>query len=295
MGGIYFVVNPASGSGKAKTRFDGIRALLAQCGAAYAFDYTTGHGHATELARAAVANGYDRVISVGGDGTANEVAAALLRSPAAMGILPFGTGNDFARALNIPTDNEGALSVALSGDIRPVDAATANGIPFINVAGTGFDVDVILYTEKYKKKLNGMLPYMLGVMQALLKLRAFNVTVTANGETTSERAILFNACNGTHFAGGMNLAPLASPRDGLLDVCLLREMTRPQFLLLLPRYIKGAHLDSPHVRYFKASEVRVQCSVENTLNMDGELASSLPADFKILPGALSMLLPQESE
>jgi len=295
MSGYYFVVNPASGSGKAKKRFEDIRELLAARGVKYAFDYTTGHGCATRLARDAIAAGYDRIISVGGDGTANEVAAAMIGSPAAMGILPFGTGNDFARALGIPADSEGALSVALLGEVRPVDAATANGLPFINVAGTGFDVDVILYTEKYKKKLNGMLPYMLGVLQALLRLRAFDVTITANGETSTERAILFNACNGTHFAGGMNLAPLASPNDGLLDICLLREMTKLQFLLLLPRYIKGAHLDSPHVRYFKADEVRVECGVENTLNMDGELASSLPADFKALPEALRLLLPRESE
>lgn len=210
-----------------------------------------------------------------------------------MGILPFGTGNDFAKAVGLPTDPDAALEAALYGQVRPVDAAMANDKPFINVGGTGFDVDVIINTEKFKKRFNGMLPYMLGIFQSLMHLKPVTFEITADGESFTERALLFNACNGTHFAGGMHVAPMASPYDGLLDVCILRTISIPQFLLLLPRYTRGIHTASRHVRYFKAKEIAVRCDSENIINLDGELDSSTPVTFKVLPGAIKLALPGE--
>ena len=184
-------------------------------------------------------------------------------------------------------------SLTAVGQVRPVDAAMANDKPFINVSGTGFDVDVIINTEKFKKRFNGMLPYMLGIFQSLMHLKPVTFEITADGESFTERALLFNACNGTHFAGGMHVAPMASPYDGLLDVCILRAISIPQFLLLLPRYTRGAHTASRHVRYFKAKEIAVRCDSENIINLDGELDSSTPVTFKVLPGAIKLALPGE--
>ena len=289
----YFIVNPISGSGRGKREFEQARALLEAAGACYAFVSTQYHAHAKELARAALAAGERCIVAVGGDGTANEVAAALISSDTEMGILPFGTGNDFAKAVGLPTDPNAALEAALYGQVRPVDAAMANDKPFINVSGTGFDVDVIINTEKFKKRFNGMLPYMLGIFQSLMHLKPVTFEITADGESFTERALLFNACNGTHFAGGMHVAPMASPYDGLLDVCILRAISIPQFLLLLPRYTRGAHTASRHVRYFKAKEIAVRCDSENIINLDGELDSSTPVTFKVLPGAIKLALPGE--
>lgn len=145
----------------------------------------------------------------------------------------------------------------------------ANDKPFINVGGTGFDVDVIINTEKLKKRFNGMLPYMLGMFQSLMYPQARHLRDNGGRGNFTERALLFNACNGTHFAGGMHVAPMASPYDGLLDVCILRAISIPQFLLLLPRYTRGAHTASRHVRYFKAKEIAVRCDSENIINLDG--------------------------
>ena len=266
----FFIVNPVSGSGKSRKLFEELLPQIERSGRSFEWRYTTGKGHARELAEEASRKGCQRVISVGGDGTANEVAAALIGSDTEMGILPFGTGNDFAK-----------------------DAAMANDKPFINVSGTGFDVDVIINTEKFKKRFNGMLPYMLGIFQSLMHLKPVTFEITADGESFTERALLFNACNGTHFAGGMHVAPMASPYDGLLDVCILRAISIPQFLLLLPRYTRGAHTASRHVRYFKAKEIAVRCDSENIINLDGELDSSTPVTFKVLPGAIKLALPGE--
>ena len=289
----FFIVNPASGSGKAKKLFDGLLPRIERSGRSFEWRYTTGKGHARELAEEAAKRGCRRVISVGGDGTANEVAGALIGSDTEMAILPFGTGNDFAKAVGLPTDPDAALDAALYGAARPVDAAMANDKPFINVGGTGFDVDVILNTEKFKKRFNGMLPYMLGIFKSLMHLKPLTFEITADGESFTERALLFNACNGTHFAGGMHVAPMASPNDGLLDVCILRAISVPQFLMLLPRYTRGAHMASRHIRYFKAESIAVRCDSENLINLDGELDSSTSVTFRVLPGALRLALPGE--
>ncbi len=294
MSEFYFIVNPVAGSGKAKEKFDVVQALLKARGIPYRFDYTARRLHASDLAHAAVERGEKYIICAGGDGTAREVASALIHTDVIMGILPFGTGNDFATAIYIPLDPQAAVEVLLSDNVKKVDAATANGIPFLNVAGTGFDVDVIVYTEKFKKRFNGMLPYMLGVFQSLLHLSPMNLTIEANGETYHEKALLFDACNGSRFGGGMHLAPLASPQDGLLDICVLRAVSIPRFLYLLPKYIKGRHLEprfSRHFLYFKAQRVFVTSNSANMLDMDGELDSFTPATFQILPHALNMLLP----
>ena len=294
MSGFYFIVNPIAGSGKSKVEFETVQQLLKARGIPYRFDYTARRLHASDLARDAVARGERTIICVGGDGTAREVATALIHTDAVMGILPFGTGNDFASAIGMPTNPQAAVEALLTASVEFVDAATANGVPFLNVAGSGFDVDVIIYTEKFKKRFNGMLPYMMGVFQALLHLSPIAITMEANGETYHERALLFDACNGNRFAGGMHLAPLASPQDGLLDICVLRAVSVPRFLYLLPKYIRGKHLDPRYSRYFlyfKAPSATVTTSSENMLNMDGDLDSFTPATFQVLPKALHMLLP----
>lgn len=220
----FFIVNPVSGSGKSRKLFEELLPQIERSGRSFEWRYTTGKGHARELAEEASGKGCQRVISVG---------------------------------------------------------------------GTGFDVDVIINTEKFKKRFNGMLPYMLGIFQSLMHLKPVTFEITADGESFTERALLFNACNGTHFAGGMHVAPMASPYDGLLDVCILRTISIPQFLLLLPRYTRGTHTASRHVRYFKAKEIAVRCDSENIINLDGELDSSTPVTFKVLPGAIKLALPGE--
>lgn len=288
----YCIVNPVSGSGRGKREFEHACALLDAAGADYAFAYTEYHAHAKELARAALAAGERCIVAAGGDGTVNEVASVLANTDAAMGVLPFGTGNDFSQALGIPKDTAGAVAALLEAPPRQVDAARANDAFFINVSGFGFDVDVVRYTEKYKKRFNGMLPYMLGVMQSLLHLRPIPVRVEPEGsESFDTTALLFSACNGTQFAGGMHLAPLADPADGLLDICILKGIGRIAFLRLLPRYIKGEHLGSKHIVYFKARRVTAVPEPGLTLNLDGELGSATPVTFEALPGALRVLAP----
>lgn len=160
---LFFILNPVAGTGRGAKYFPQLRAVLDAKGVDYGYARSEHPGHAVELTRQAVAAGEKRIIAVGGDGTVNEVASALYGTGVVMGILPLGTGNDLARTLGLPTEPLEALDVVLNGQVRPMDAGMANDCFFINAAGYGFDVDVLQRVEKYKKRLNGMLPYLLGI------------------------------------------------------------------------------------------------------------------------------------
>ena len=295
MSRFYFIVNPVAGSGRSKEWFEQAAKELERRGVDFSYDYTEGRDHGAQLAKAAAERGEQAVISVGGDGTAREIAGSLLHTGVPMGIFPFGTGNDFGSALGLKVDPIGAMEDLLNAQPASIDAAAANDTIFINAAGTGFDVDVIRNTEKYKRRFNGMLPYMLGIMKSLIHLKWDHFVITADGETFEEDSILIDACNGTRLAGGIRVAPIAELNDGLLDVCIVRKLSRLGVLRVLPSVVAGKHLDSPHVRYLKAKELRLESTRENTLNLDGELGSSTPVTFKILPGALTLLLPPKEE
>ncbi len=290
---LFFIVNPISGSGNGARRFEAVRLILEEKGVDYGFALTQYPGHAISLAKEALAAGEARIVSVGGDGTLREVASVLAGVPGAvLGVLPFGTGNDFARGMGLPDDEARLTDILLGDAVRTVDAGDADGEFFINVAGFGFDVDVVRYTERYKKKLNGMLPYMLGIFQSLLHLAKSRVHVeTDAGEEFDITAILFSACNGNRFAGGIRLAPLADPCDGLLDICILKRVNRLRFLYLLPFYIKGKHLRfEKEFLYFKAKSVTASTEESAPLDLDGEIAGKTPVTFRIVPGALRLLV-----
>ena len=288
---LYFIVNPTAGSGKSAKLFSGIRRILDEVGADYGFALTERPKHAVSLAGTALAGGERRIIAVGGDGTVNEVASALCRSDATMGILPFGTGNDLARALHLPTSPRAALDVLYKGIARRMDAGIANDRFFANVSGFGFDVDVLLNTERYKKNFNGMMPYLLGILSAISHLRTLHLTVKVGGETLHRDSMLITVGNGTHFGGGMNAMPNADPFDGLFDVMIVKKVQVMRFLSLLPSFIHGRHLGFPEVECFRTTELTVECPEKSVLNLDGELDSNTPVHFKLLPGVLNMLVP----
>lgn len=301
----FFIVNPEAGAGSARARFESMKKRFEEAQIDFGCTYSTCPGESRLLAENAANQGEKIIIAVGGDGTAQEVASSLINRDVVMGILPFGTGNDFAKCIGLPISDDDALfSILRAFSHKKIDGMRANGRFFINVAGFGFDADVVVNTEKHKKKHNGMLPYLLGIMESLLHLKRFTVTLRAegvepvegakmpvpqSGEEFTTEAILVSACNGTHFAGGINVAPLADASDGKMDVCIVTKLGRPGFLSLLPRYMKGKHLKSKNIRYFRATSLTCTCSIKSALNLDGELYSTTPATFEMLPGALSMI------
>lgn len=292
---FYFIVNPVAGGGRALSAFENVRQALDEKGIDYEAVYTPGPFTATALAAQALQKGEACIVAVGGDGTMNEVAAALIGTNATMGILPFGTGNDLARGLKMPTEPMAALAVLLGGRTRQMDAGRINARSFINVAGIGFDVDVLLATEKYKKRFHGMVPYMLGIFDALLHMRTLHMTIEANGETLHEDALLVSIGNNQYFGGGMRAVPTADPFDGLFDVYVVRKVSLFRFLTLLPSFVKGKHADNPCVHRFRATDIRVSCPEDCMLDIDGEVTERTPARFTLLPASLKLLCGDAAE
>lgn len=291
MGGYEFIVNPVAGAGKSAKLFEAIRKELDRRSIRYDYSISAYPGHAVDLALDALKKKCGQIVAVGGDGTVKEVAGALCGHDAVMGILPFGTGNDLARALNLPRDPLPALEVILAGNVRRMDAGFVNGSFFANVAGIGFDVDVLANTEKFKKRLNGMLPYMLGLFQALARLKPLDMELETEEGMTRMQGLMVAVANGTHFGGGMNVAPEADLFDGYFDICAVERVSVPMFLRLLPSFVKGKHISKRPVRYFRAKKITVRVKGEATVELDGELSETTPAMFTMAPGAIQMLCP----
>ena len=166
---LAFILNPVAGAGYAPAVMEKLEALLRERKADYRVLRTERPGHASELARALSADPEVRaVVSVGGDGTAFEVAGGLAGSEKPMGILPAGTGNDFIKSAGIPSDPVKALETVLRGRTVTADLGVLNAGSFLNVCGTGFDVTVLDYAESLKKRFRGLLPYFLGLLKAIV-------------------------------------------------------------------------------------------------------------------------------
>lgn len=292
---FFFVVNPVSGSGRAVAEFESVRALLDGKGVAYKNVRSEYPGHARELAAQAADAGYERVVAVGGDGTVNEVASALVNRESVLGVLPFGTGNDLRRVVGFPVEPGKAVETLLKGRVVKMDAAEANGDFFVNVAGIGFDVDVLIKMLKYKEKYpRGMTPYLLGVLDALRHLRTLHMVVEHDGETIATEGILLSVGNGQYIGGGMRAVPMGDPFDGYLDCVYVEKVGVLKFLALLPAFVKGKHVKQSIVHYFRTRELRVSTKEECVLNYDGDVKNATPAVFRILPDALNVLVPSVS-
>lgn len=289
---FYFIVNPVAGSGRGSTSFLEARSILQGRGAQVDYAYSEYPGHAITLIQQALAAGASNIVCVGGDGSVREVAGGMVGSHATLGLLPAGSGNDLACALGIPTNVLEAVDILLNGTERYLDTATANGTPFFNVGGLGFDVQVLLRTDRYKSRFNGMLPYFLGIFSSLAHLEPLRLTYRADdGPEMVLDSLITLVANGNRFGGGMMAAPLASPFDGMFDVCAVGAVRLPNFLWLLPSFIKGKHLGKKPVTYFKAREITIDAAEPARVELDGEIIQTTPVTFKLLPRSLRVLVP----
>ncbi|MBR5948005.1 MAG: diacylglycerol kinase family lipid kinase [Clostridia bacterium] len=289
---LAFIVNPVAGSGRCEALFERAKAVFTEKGVKFECFFTEYHGHAEELAAGAVAKGFNAVIAVGGDGTVREAASALIETDIPLGILPFGTGNDFASALSIPTEPEAAAELILSGEARSTDLGRANGKVFTNVCGLGFDADVLARTEKHKKGRTGMLPYLLGILDAVLHKRKLHARFSLDGSAETQLdALIITACNGKRFGGGMLVAPEAKQDDGLFDICIAKYIGFFRLITLLPCFIKGKHIDKEPVTYTRAKRISVHTDGAETVQLDGELIEKTPLCCELIADAVRVFRP----
>lgn len=286
------IVNPVAGDSRAASTGEAVCQALRNRGIVCRAESPASAEQVTALARSAAEQGYSAIVGVGGDGTLSAIANGLTERPLPLLFAPCGTGNDFVRMLHLPADPVEAVLAQLDGSETKLDMASVNGRGFLNVAGTGFDVDVLREASRFKRIGKGLLPYLLGLLSALRKFRAFRAELTLDtGEVLNESFTILSFANGRYFGGGMKVAPGSDLRDGLLDVMIVRGLPKAIVPFLLPLFICGKHV---HLRFLcrvrRCRRVRLLCP-GMTFNIDGELLDMDDAEVKILPDHLPVRLP----
>jgi diacylglycerol kinase (ATP) len=272
--------------------------LAARLRSAYAgveVSFTTGDGDAREAAALAAADGCTTLFVAGGDGTLNEavngVADASALDRVRFGIIPLGTGNDFAAGLDIPADVDQAMEALLRGRELQVDLGRANGRIFLNTSGGGYIAEVSVNVTPQLKTVAGRLAYLIGGAQALLEYEPVRATVRAEpGEVRLGLGVYaFAVCNSRLIGGGRLIAPEAILDDGLLDVCLIEAMSAVEFVALVRKVADGDHVNDPRVRYLQASSVVLEFEREIHFNTDGEVLPAVRCEYSVLPRAATFL------
>lgn len=288
------IVNPTAGNGKAGHLGHDLPARFAAAGIDLHVAITQWAGHGTQLAEEAVAQDWDGVVAVGGDGTVHEVVNGLGDAPIPLGILPVGTGNDFARALGIPKNLNQCIEVIAAGHRRRVDLGEINGRRYVQVAGIGFDAQVAAAVTAHRQRLpgGGVLPYLWGILQQMVSYRNSLLTITIDGKTHQQPTLLIAAGNARFYAGGLKICPHAEIDDAMLDVCIVGDLTHLQRLNVLARVFSGSHIQHPSVSYHKATDIRVEGPSHLLIQADGQIIGHLPAHIRVIPRAIDVFAPR---
>ncbi|MFN8240833.1 MAG: diacylglycerol kinase family protein [Bacteroidales bacterium] len=298
------IVNPNAGNGKGKKDWKRIEGLFLREGITAVPQFTTCKGHAMELARKAVMEGHDRIITVGGDGTLNEVINGIFtqdkRDPRdiAVGLLPVGTGNDWGRMFGIPLVYEAAVKVIKENRQMRHDVGLVNYFTgdiqqkryFINIAGLGFEALVVKKTNKQKDKgKSNTAIYFYNLLSSLLSYHITPADIYIDGVKNSSKVFSVNVGNGRYCGGGMRQTPEALPYDGLLDITVIKEMGRLEIIRNLNLLYDGTILSHPKVDGYRASSVRVESESLLYAEADGESLGHTPAEFTVIPSAINII------
>lgn len=294
------IVNPVAGAGKTGRVWPRIKKFFEGHGLRFEHDFTEAPGHAIELAKSAVARGHELVISVGGDGTIHEIANGLYEAGAngdtVLGIVSTGTGGDYVRTIGLSRHYEEACErflkpIKITVDLGVVEYRNNGDMKkrmFVNFAGIGFDAEIVRRTTQQYKSLGSMASYLMGTLSTLIAYRNRDVSLKIDGEEVKKRVCTVIMNNGKYGGGGMLTAPDADLSDGLLDVMVIGDISRPDLLFSLPRIYRGTHLTHRKVTMKKARDVEIASKLPMYIQADGELLGELPARFSVLPSALNI-------
>ncbi len=290
MGKVVVIRNPRSGRGKWNAKWPQILAKLGEP----EVKQTNTSGHATDLARQAVIEGADLVIAAGGDGTVTQVANGLIGSNTTLALLPMGTGNDLGRTLGIRSV-EMAIATILTNHRISMDVGfwrtDLDQGYFLNIAGMGFDAAVAERINQGFKSLKGTAAYLVAVIATLGKFRSLELKLILDGKVHHESVMLAAIANAQCYGGGMKIAPMASITDGLLDVILVKEIGKLEFLRAFPKVFKGNHLGHVAVDHLRAKHIRLEPRGTSPFLIDGELTPCKWVEIEIKPAELSIVAP----
>ena len=288
---INFIIHAKAGrrqAGKAKKT---IEKKLSALGIPYAFYLTERQGHATELARDLCRKGETTIVAVGGDGTLHEVLNGLENfENVKLGLIPCGTGNDFATAIKIPKNHKKALDIILSNNVRNVDFFDCSGIRGINIMGTGIDVDILHHYNT--KRFNGKIQYFLSLLHCLIHYKPYEFTIIdENGEKQAKKAFIACVANGHQFGGGIKICPDANIYDGTLDMIIVNDLPKKKFPGALLKLTAGKIRDVNQCEYAQIKQM--QAVGKLPIQIDGEIYNDLEFNVKLVTNTLQMFTPEK--
>jgi len=290
---LSMIYNPAAGRGRARRYIERAIRYLESRGARVALLPSKSPAHLTELAASASRDAsVDRVVVCGGDGTLNLAVREFDLDRGTLGLLPLGSGNDFARVLGIPSDPIAACGTLLDGLPRNVDVALANGLRYLGVAGLGFDSEVAAFANERVTILRGSLVYLYAILRVLPRFTPHSVRLCVDGECRDEEIMFAVVGNSSQYGGGIRITPAADVNDQKLDLCVVGRTSRFQLLKTLPAAYGGRHLSSPFVTTERGSELSFHSSAPLEVYADGERLTSTPVTFGLAPQQLTVMAPR---
>jgi diacylglycerol kinase (ATP) len=294
---LTLIVNPTAGKGRGGVELVRLRHFLANRNIEAEVFLTRGEGDAHVLLDGLPLADKSIVVAVGGDGTAHEVGTALLgrEVDVTMGVVPLGSGNDYAALLGMPQHPLRALEAILTGHDERWDVGMVGNEPFLNTVGFGFSASVS-YHSHHTGPLRGLPRYLLAVGRALRRFRPLTVGVDGLAQSGDRRITLMEVGIGNRCGGGFHLTAQADPKDGLLDVCLVDAMPWWRMPLLLPRGLRGKHIGHPLVLYEKVTGFRLRLDANSIIHVDGEIRVLDRGEhsLRVRPKAITVRLPGPS-
>lgn len=285
---LNFIYNPFAGNGKAKKYYELISDKLKSTATPHKFFETNGKSHATQICKELTSNGEQNIIVMGGDGTLHEVLNGIVDpSSVTLGLIPCGSGNDFAASANIPVSPLGSLDIILNGKTKYIDFMDCSGVRGINIIGTGMDVDIL--DRCYKNKLfRGKIKYIISTLISAATYKCKSMAVKADSYEKEHKCFILCAGNGRCFGGSIPIAPKASIDDGLLDFVLVNDLSllkRPGALLKL---ITGKILEQPYTVTNKVKLIRALSEAPVDIEIDGEIYHDMHFNVSVIHNSLKL-------
>lgn len=289
------IYNPTAGRESFKNKLSEVLLKFEQAGYETSVHETTAIGDATQAAELAVARRFDLIVAAGGDGTINEVVSGIAESAhrTQLGIIPAGTTNDLARALQIPKSIEAAVDVILAGHTEKLDIGKVNEHYFVNISGGGKLTEVSYDVPSKLKTFIGQLAYFVKGAELLPRLRPIHTRIEYDDQVFEDEILLFLVANSNSVGGFEKLAPEASMSDGLFDLLVLKKCNIAEFIRVITAAMRGTHFNDPNIFYAKAKKIVVHTDEKMQLNIDGEYGGDLPGEFTNLQQHIEYLLPEE--
>lgn len=290
---FHIICNPIAGKGRVSRFRRAVEAGMLEKGMPFRFYETDGPGDALRTARRLTAGGSGDVdiVVMGGDGTLNEVLNGLEDpSMVRLGLIPCGSGNDFAAVAGIPATPEGALDLLLNGAARYTDYLECGGVRGINAIGTGIDVEILRRYNRMKL-LKGSAAYLASLILTLRDYQAKRFDEVSDGGRRSHNALIACVGNGRHIGGGISVCPEAVIDDGLMDIVIVDDIPRRRIPGAFLRLMKGQILDLPTTDFRRDSRLRLESKEPMPVQIDGEIYENLSFDVRVVSEALRVYRP----